>query len=114
MVAEAVRRPAASCWSSPVAPGLSPPAEDRKLQGVVREIRAFLKGGFHPVVFCRFVDTAYYVARHLRDALPDSDPGGIGHRPTSSCRTRVGIQNPSHTIGAVRIPGGENRDTVNA
>ena len=45
------------------------PAEDRKLQGAVREIRALLADGFHPVVFCRFVDTAEYVALHLRAAL---------------------------------------------
>ena len=45
------------------------PADDRKLQGLVREVKAFLKAGFHPVVFCRFVDTAEYVARHLRNAL---------------------------------------------
>ncbi len=45
--------------------------EDRKLQGAVREIRAFLKDGFRPVVFCRFVDTADYVARHLRGVLPE-------------------------------------------
>ena len=44
-------------------------ADDRKLQGAVREIKAFLADGFHPVVFCRFVDTAAYVARHLRAAL---------------------------------------------
>ena len=47
------------------------PAEDRKLQGAVREVKAFLKDGFHPIVFCRFVDTADYVARHLRGALSD-------------------------------------------
>jgi hypothetical protein len=29
-----------------------------------------LKDGFRPVVFCRFVDTADYVARELREALP--------------------------------------------
>ena len=51
--------------------GAVAPAEDRKLQGAVREVRAFLKDGFHPVVFCRFVDTADYVARHLRGVLPD-------------------------------------------
>ena len=45
------------------------PADDRKLQGATREIKALLADGFHPVVFCRFVDTAEYVARHLRDAL---------------------------------------------
>ena len=44
-------------------------ADDRKLQGAVREIRALLADGFHPVVFCRFIDTAEYVARHLRAAL---------------------------------------------
>ena len=45
------------------------PADDRKLQGAVLEIKALLEDGFHPVVFCRFVDTAEYVARHLRAAL---------------------------------------------
>jgi superfamily II DNA or RNA helicase len=44
---------------------------DHKLQGAVREIRGLLKDGFRPVVFCRFVDTAEYVARQLRAVLPD-------------------------------------------
>ena len=51
--------------------GAIAPAEDRKLQGAVREVKAFLMEGFHPVVFCRFVDTGDYVARHLRGALPE-------------------------------------------
>lgn len=46
-------------------------ADDLKLQGAVREIKALLKDGFQPVVFCRFVDTAEYVARQLREALPN-------------------------------------------
>ena len=45
------------------------PAADRKLQGAVREVEALLQDGFHPVVFCRFIDTADYVARHLRKVL---------------------------------------------
>ena len=48
-----------------------PAAADLKLQGALREIKALLKDGFQPVVFCRFVDTADYVARELREALPD-------------------------------------------
>ena len=44
-------------------------AADGKLQGAVREIKALLKDGFHPVVFCRFIDTAEYVAHHLREVL---------------------------------------------
>ena len=43
---------------------------DHKLQGAVREIKALIKDDFQPVVFCRFVDTADYVARQLREALP--------------------------------------------
>jgi len=46
------------------------PADDLKLQGAAREIKALVNDGFHPVVFCRFVDTADYVARQLRDILP--------------------------------------------
>jgi superfamily II DNA or RNA helicase len=43
---------------------------DHKLQGAIREIKTLLKDGFRPIVFCRFVDTAEYVARELREALP--------------------------------------------
>jgi SNF2 family DNA or RNA helicase len=46
------------------------PKDDHKLQGAIREIKELLKDGFQPVVFCRFVDTADYVARQLRDVLP--------------------------------------------
>jgi hypothetical protein len=51
------------------ADGISAEA-DHKLQGGVRELKALLKDGFQPVVFCRFVDTADYVARQLRESLP--------------------------------------------
>ena len=43
--------------------------KDAKLQGAIKEIKGLLKAGFQPIVFCRFVDTADYVARHLREAL---------------------------------------------
>lgn len=44
---------------------------DAKLKGAIKEIKSLLKDGFQPIVFCRFVDTADYVARCLRDSLPD-------------------------------------------
>lgn len=46
-------------------------AADAKLQGAIKEVKTLLKAGQHPIVFCRFVDTAEYVARHLRESLPD-------------------------------------------
>lgn len=52
------------------AEGITPDV-DLKLQGAVRQLKALLKDGFQPVVFCRFVDTADYVARQLREILPD-------------------------------------------
>lgn len=45
--------------------------DDLKLQGAVRELKALLKDGFQPVVFCRFIDSADYLARCLREALPN-------------------------------------------
>jgi superfamily II DNA or RNA helicase len=47
------------------------PEDDLKLQGAAREIKALLRDDFQPVVFCRFIDTAEYVARCLREILPD-------------------------------------------
>ena len=44
---------------------------DLKLQGAIREIKALIKDDFQPVIFCRFVDTADYVARKLRETLPN-------------------------------------------
>ena len=46
------------------------PEQDHKLQGAIKEIKALVKDGFQPVVFCRFIDTAEYVAKQLREALP--------------------------------------------
>lgn len=45
---------------------------DNKLKGAIKEIKGLLRDDFRPVVFCRFIDTAEYVARQLRDALPNS------------------------------------------
>ncbi|MBU1106386.1 MAG: DEAD/DEAH box helicase [Candidatus Riflebacteria bacterium] len=44
--------------------------KDAKFQGIVGEVKAIIKNGFQPVIFCRFVDTAEYVASNLRLALP--------------------------------------------
>ncbi|MHC4180845.1 MAG: DEAD/DEAH box helicase, partial [Planctomycetota bacterium] len=46
---------------------------DTKLQTAVPLIRELLRDGFRPIVFCRFIPTAEYVAEHLRDALSKRD-----------------------------------------
>ena len=65
-------------------------AADRKVQGAVREIKALLKDGFHPVVFCRFIDTADYVTRHLREALPGAAVEAVtGRLPPAEREARI-------------------------
>lgn len=44
--------------------------EDAKLQGALPLLKALLSAGFRPIVFCRFVETAEYVAQYMREALP--------------------------------------------
>ncbi|MEV4364458.1 helicase-related protein [Nonomuraea sp. NPDC049625] len=43
--------------------------QDAKLAKVGDVVEALLADGFDPIVFCRFIDTAEYVAAHLRERL---------------------------------------------
>jgi superfamily II DNA or RNA helicase len=49
---------------------LSGKAGDPKLAALIQHIDTLLKDGYHPVVFCRYIATAHYVAEHLRKAFP--------------------------------------------
>lgn len=44
-------------------------AKDEKLKKVISLIEALRRDGFHPIVFCRFISTAEYVAEELRKKL---------------------------------------------
>ena len=46
-------------------------ARDEKLQKVIKLVGDLVAKGHHPIVFCRFIPTADYVARHLADRLKD-------------------------------------------
>ena len=50
------------------------PARDA-LHDVVHQ--ALVKDGYSPILFCRFIDTAEYVASHLRDALSGGPSVGV-------------------------------------
>ncbi|WP_020519493.1 helicase-related protein [Catelliglobosispora koreensis] len=41
--------------------------QDAKLAVLVKTVKKLHKDGFHPIVFCRFIHTAEYVANHLRE-----------------------------------------------
>ncbi|OLT28358.1 helicase [Actinomadura sp. CNU-125] len=42
---------------------------DSKLTELTKLVKNLLKDGYNPIVFCRFIPTAEYVAEHLGDAL---------------------------------------------
>ena len=42
---------------------------DSKLAALVKSVKELLADGYDPIVFCRFIDTAEYVAEHLGAAL---------------------------------------------
>ena len=44
--------------------------DDAKLVQAVGLVADLVKNGFHPIVFCRFIDTAEYLAAELRQRLP--------------------------------------------
>ncbi len=48
------------------------PEHDAKLATAIRLVKRLLADGYHPILFCRFIATAEYVADQLRQALPNS------------------------------------------
>lgn len=66
-------------------------AKDAKLQKAVGLVKELMNDGYHPIVFCRFIDTAEYVAEALRKALPDAEVAAVtGTLPPDEREARVG------------------------
>ena len=59
-------------------------ASDTKLAGCARLVSKLLGDGFHPIVWCRYIATADYVAEGLQKALRGAHSkvtGRVDHRP---------------------------------
>jgi superfamily II DNA or RNA helicase len=48
------------------------PKRDPKIAAAITAVRQLLAARFKPVIFCRYIATAHYVAEHLQDAVPDA------------------------------------------
>jgi superfamily II DNA or RNA helicase len=77
---------------------------DQKLIEATKHIKGLLADGHRPIIFCRFIDTAEYVARHLRETLGknvavDSVTGTL---PPAEREARIAIlakpENPSRVL----------------
>ncbi len=66
-------------------------APDRKLGAALSEVKELLADGHNPIVFCKFIPTAEYVARALREALPQdvAIECVTGRLPAEDRETRV-------------------------
>ena len=76
------------------AAALKGPKTDAKLKKLITLVQGLLSEGYHPIVFCRFIPTADYLAEHLSTALAKKNPGlrveaVTGTLPPEERETRV-------------------------
>ena len=63
--------------------------DDTKLQTLVREVKSLLADGFSPIVFCRFIATADYVAAALKDHFRGVEVAAVSGDVPSAHRQKV-------------------------
>ena len=83
---------------------------DAKLAGAISIVASLLKDGHQPIVFCRFIPTAEYVAGHLREPrglARDGEWAGAGRTPRRPGGGR-GVAAPTRPPRA-GVPGGRSR-----
>ncbi len=54
------------------AAALKGPKSDAKLKRAISMVKKLVDDGYHPILFCRYIPTAEYVAEHLAEALRHS------------------------------------------
>jgi len=65
-------------------------ADDRKLAAAREIVASFLADGYSPIVFCRYIATAHYVAERLRATLPGVEVAAVtGDLPPEEREERV-------------------------
>ena len=58
--------------------------KDAKLQTLIKDVKGLLADGFSPIVYCRFISTADYVAENLRTKLKGVQVEAVtGNNPSS-------------------------------
>ncbi len=80
------------------------PEQDAKLGKAITLVKILLRDGYNPILFCRFIPTAEYVAEELRKALPASVQVAAvtGTLPPAECELRVHQlgEHPLHVLVA--------------
>ncbi|MFE0415118.1 helicase-related protein [Streptomyces tendae] len=57
---------------------LEGPARDLKLKALIKHLKSLLAAGYHPIVFCRYIPTAKYLAEQLANDPETKKRGPLG------------------------------------
>ncbi|MFF4470607.1 helicase-related protein [Streptomyces sp. NPDC001599] len=57
---------------------LEGPARDLKLKALIKHLKSLLADGYHPIVFCRYIPTAKYLAEQLANDPETKKRGPLG------------------------------------
>ena len=71
---------AGSCWIWRREADTLAGEKDKKLKKAAEMVAGLLKDGFRPILFCRFIPTAEYVAEEFRKHLPKDVVVDLGYR----------------------------------
>ncbi len=71
------------------AEGLCDPSKDAKLAGLIKMLKKLVKDGYNPIVFCRFIDTADYVAEQVRSKIKVEVGSVTGTLPPKEREDRI-------------------------
>lgn len=79
------------------------PGDDAKLTLLTNQVKALLKDGYSPIVFCRFIQTAKYVHQHLAGALGKVEVEVVtGELPSEERAVRIAAL-AERTVDAQRV-----------
>ncbi|MEU3223943.1 DEAD/DEAH box helicase [Streptomyces sp. NPDC006976] len=79
---------------------------DAKLKALVKHLKSLLADGCHPIVFCRYIPTAEYLAEELGGA--DGKPGKLGRKVHVAAVT--GTLSPQQRLERIEQLGTEGAD----
>jgi superfamily II DNA or RNA helicase len=88
---------------------LKGPEKDLKLKALIRHLKALLADGYNPIVFCRYIPTAKYLAEQLANDAETKKRGPLGARTVVKAVTgELSPQQRIERIDALAAEAGED------
>ncbi|MFE5005482.1 helicase-related protein [Streptomyces sp. NPDC056696] len=91
---------------------LEDPAQDLKLKALIKHLKALLADGYNPIVFCRYIPTAKYLAEQLGNDPETKKRGPLGAKTVVKAVT--GELSPQQRIDNIEALAAEAGDDAAA